>query len=145
MTRFLDAQISQNISYSDAISIPLSSTPTLFATLGLNLSAAGPNRRVQFTGTIAVSSLAQVLVPINIEIYRGTGPNRVLVYSASETSQVSGTLGVASRRIITLTGADFNPPPAFLIYQAFISIPGGVPIAPTRTGPESFNAQAYSD
>ncbi|MBR8645544.1 hypothetical protein KEH51_19935 [[Brevibacterium] frigoritolerans] len=56
-------------------------------------------------------------------------------------------LGVASETVITLAGADFNPPSPdnFLIYQSFISIPGGIIIVPTRTGPESFFAAAYSD
>ncbi|MFJ5760220.1 hypothetical protein ACIQAA_14040 [Neobacillus sp. NPDC093182] len=146
MTRLLDAQISQNISHSGAISIPLSATPTLFATLGLNTAGAGVNLRIQFTGTVGISSLAQVAVPVTVEVYRGTGPTRVLIYSATETSDVAGTVGVAARNILTFTGADFNPPnPGFLIYQAFVRIPGGVPVAPTRTGPESFNAQAYSE
>ncbi|MFB3161493.1 hypothetical protein P5G62_011705 [Neobacillus sp. 179-C4.2 HS] len=146
MTRLLDAQISQNISTSGGISIPLTTTPTLFATLGLNTSGAGADLRVQFTGTVGISSLAQVAVPITVDVYRGIGPNRVLVYSVTETSEVAGTLGVASRKILTFTGADSNPPnPGFLIYQAFVSIPGGIPIAPTRTGPESFNAQVYSE
>lgn len=146
LTRLLDAQISQNISTSGGISIPLTPTPTLFATLGLNTSGAGSGLRVQFTGTVGISSLAQVAVPITVEVYRGTGPSRVLVYSVTETSEVAGTIGVASRKILTFTGADFNPPnPGFLIYQAFVSIPGGLPITPTRTGPESFNAQAYSE
>lgn len=36
MGTFLDAQISQNTSFSGGIAIPLSSTPALFGTLGLN-------------------------------------------------------------------------------------------------------------
>lgn len=102
--------------------------------------------RVQFTATAAISSLVTVAVPITIEIYRGIGANRVLVYSAIETSPVLGGLGVASRRILTVTGADYRPPTTgSLIYQAFISIPGGIGIVPSRTGPESFNAAIYSD
>ncbi|MFE4143744.1 hypothetical protein ACFX4I_18185 [Peribacillus sp. YIM B13472] len=148
MGRFLDARISQNISKSGQIAIPLSSTPARFGTLGLVTSGAGPNLRVQFTATVAISSLAAVLVPVLIEIYRGQGPGRVLVYSATETAPAAGALLVASRHIITVTGADYlppNPPTGLLAYEAFVSIPGGVPVAPTRTGPESFNAAAYSD
>lgn len=146
MGTFLDAQISQNIGFSGAIAIPVSSTPALFATLGLNTSGAGPNLRVQFSATVALSSLAAVLVPVTIQIYRGVGPGRVLVYSAIETAPAAGALLVASRNIITVTGSDNVPPnPGFLVYQAFISIPGGIPIAPIRTGPESMNAAAYSD
>ena len=81
MGTFLDAQISQNISFSGGIAIPLSSTPALFGTLGLNTA-----------------------------------------------------------------GADYRPPnPGNSVYQAFISIPGGIVLVPTRTGPESLNAAAYSD
>ncbi|MGE6716974.1 hypothetical protein ACQKGD_06290 [Peribacillus frigoritolerans] len=146
MGTFLDSQISQNISYSGGIAIPLSPTPALFGTLGLNTAGAGPNLRVQFSATVAISSLVTVAVPITIEIYRGVGPGRVLVYSATETSPVIGALGVASRRIITVTGSDYRPPnPGNLVYQAFISIPGGIVLVPTRTGPESLNSAAYSD
>ncbi|MFJ8070899.1 hypothetical protein ACIQZD_18385 [Peribacillus sp. NPDC096447] len=146
MGKFLDAQISQNISLSGGIAIPVSSTPALFGTLGLNTSGAGPNLRVQFTATVALSSLAAVIVPVTIQIYRGVGPGRVLVYSAIETAPAAGALLVASRNIITVNGADYRPPnPGSLVYQAFISIPGGIPIAPTRTGPESFNVAAFSD
>lgn len=146
MGKFLDAQISQNISTSDAVSIPLSTTPTLFATLGLNTASAGTNLRIQFTGTVSIGSLAQVLVPITVQVFRGTGPESVLVYSATETAPAAGTVVVASRFVFTFTGADYKPPnPGSLVYQAFISIPSGVEIAPTRTGPESFNASAYSN
>jgi hypothetical protein len=39
--------------------------------------------------TVAISSLVTVAVPITIQIYRGEGPGRVLVYSATETYQLS--------------------------------------------------------
>ncbi|MGE7646512.1 hypothetical protein ACQKM1_01755 [Peribacillus frigoritolerans] len=146
MGTLIDARTSQNISMSGQIAIPISSTPARFGTLGLVTAGAGPNLRVQFTATVAISSLAAVLVPVLIEIYRGQGPGRVLVYSATETAPAAGALLVASRNIITVTGADYRPPnPGFLAYEAFVSIPGGVPVAPTRTGPESLNAAAYSD
>jgi hypothetical protein len=146
MGKFLDAQISQNISTSDAAAIPVTATPALFGTLGLNTTGAGANLRVQFTATAAISSLALVAVPITISIFRGVGPGAVLVYSATELPIVLGVVGVLNRIIITVTGADYLPPnPGFLIYQAFINTTGGVAVAPTRTGPESFNAAAYSD
>ncbi|MES1039921.1 hypothetical protein [Peribacillus simplex] len=146
MGKFLDAQTSQNASYRDSISVPVTATPALFGTLGLNTTGAGPNLRVEFTFTATLSSLAAILTPVNIEIYRGTGVGRVLVYSAQLTLPVAG-LGVASETIITLAGADFNPPSPnnFLVYQSFISIPGGIVVAPTRTGPESFYAAAFSN
>jgi len=147
MVKLLDANISQNISYSGGISIPLTTTPQLFGSLGLSTEGAGANIRTQFTATVALSSLATVAVPITISIYRGVGPQRVLIYSATETAVAAGVLQVASRSIITVTGADYRPPSpeSFLVYQAFISIPSGVALAPIRTGPESFNAAVYSD
>lgn len=146
MAKFLDAQTSQRASYAGSISIPVTTTPELFGTLGLNTAGAGPNIRVEFAFTATITSLLSVLTPINIDVYRGTGPNRALVYSAAPTLAVAG-LGVASATVVSLTGADFNPPSPnnFLIYQAFISLPAGVALLPTRTGPESFFAAAYSD
>ncbi|MBY0090735.1 hypothetical protein H7S74_28555 [Priestia aryabhattai] len=147
MAKLLDANTSQNISFSDGISIPLTTTPQLFGTLGLSTVGAGENIRTQFTATVALSSLATVAVPVVISIYRGVGPQRVLIYSATETAVATGLLQVASRSIITVTGSDYRPPVpgSFLVYQAFISIPNGIALAPTRTGPESFNAAVYSD
>lgn len=143
---FLDAQTSQNASYRNSIAIPVTTTPALFGTLGLSTVGAGANIRVEFAFSAAISSLAALLTPVNIEVYRGVGPVRVLVYSAQITLPVAG-LGVASETVFTLAGADFNPPSPsnFLIYQSFISIPAGIVILPTRTGPESFYAAAYSD
>ncbi|MBM7691250.1 hypothetical protein JOC77_000655 [Peribacillus deserti] len=147
MVKLLDAHISQNMSISGGISIPVTATPALFGTLGLRTDGAGPNIRVQFTATVAISSVAAIAVPIRISIFRGTGPNAVLIYSATELPIALGAIGAVNRRIITVTGADYRPPNpgSLLVYQAFVSTEGGVAIAPTRTGPESFNAAAYSD
>jgi hypothetical protein len=145
MARLIDEQVSQNASTAGSISIPLSSTPALYGTLGLNTSTVGPTLRVEFTTTVGISSIAQALAPITIEVYRGTGPGRVLVYSATEAVEAAGTLGLVNTKVFTFTGIDYLPSnPGFLIYQAFVS-GSGVTIGLSRTGPESFNAQAYSD
>lgn len=146
MTKLLDARTSQNASYINSISIPVTSTPQLFGTLGLDTTGAGPNIRVEFALTASFTSVATLLSAVDITVYRGTGPNRVLVYSARETMPVS-VLGVAATRTITVSGADFNPPSPnnFLVYQAFINVSSGIAVAPTRTGPESFYAVAFSD
>jgi hypothetical protein len=146
MVNFLDARTSQNISTSNAIAIPVTATPALFGTLGLNTTGAGPNLRVQFTATVCISSLATIAVPITISIFRGVGPGAVLVYRATDQPIAAGAVGALNRRIITVTGSDYQPPnTGLLIYQAFVNTEGGVAVAPTRTGPESFNASAYSD
>lgn len=146
MAELLDARTSQNASYANSISIPVTAAPQLFGTLGLNTTGAGPNIRVELSLTVAFASVATVLTPIDITIYRGTGPSRVLIYSARETLPVS-ILGIAATQLITVTAADFNPPSPnnSLIYQAFINIPSGITVAPTRVGPESFYAAAYSN
>ncbi|NQX69336.1 hypothetical protein HQN90_24685 [Paenibacillus alba] len=142
----LDEQISQNISTTGGISIPLSSTPALFGTLGLNTADAGANLRIQFSATVSLASIVSVLTPVTITIFRGVGPSAVLVYSATQSAPAVGLLEVLANSVMTVTGVDYIPPnPGFLVYQAFVSIPGGVAIAPTRIGPESFNAAAYSD
>lgn len=146
MVKLLDARTSQNASYFNSIAVPVTAAPQLFGTLGLNATGAGTNIRVELALTVAFTSAATVLTPVDITIYRGTGPNRVLIYSARETLPVS-VLGIAATRLITVTAADFNPPAPnnLLVYQAFINTAGGVAVAPTRTGPESFYAAAYSD
>ncbi|MCR8642500.1 hypothetical protein NV379_07465 [Paenibacillus sp. N1-5-1-14] len=143
--KFLDSQISQNGSFTGSVGIGVTSTPALFGTLGLITSGAGAHLRVQFTATVTVSSLVSVLTPVTIQIFRGTGVGATLVYSATESLPLG--LLVLSETVFTATGCDYQPPnpDGFLIYQAFVSIPAGLAILPVRTGPESFNAAAYSD
>ncbi|WP_223822082.1 hypothetical protein [Paenibacillus peoriae] len=51
MTRLLDARTSQNASYGNTISIPLpANTPVAIAELGLDVTGAGENMRVQLSG-----------------------------------------------------------------------------------------------
>lgn len=146
MPKFLDARTSQNDSTSSATGPLVTTTPALFGSLGLSTAGAGPNLRVQFTATIGISSVASLGVPITISIFRGTGADAVLVYRATEQPIAAGAVGVLNRRIVTVTGSDYQPPnPGFLIYQAFVNTEGGLAVAATRTGPESFNAAAYSD
>jgi len=142
--RLIDSQISQNVSTAGAVSIPASATPALFGTLGLNTAAAGPNLSVHFTATVTLSAVVAVLVPVTITIFRVVGGVSTLVYSATESMPV-GTL-LLTTDVITVTGIDLlTTNPGFVVYQAFVSIPGGLAVIPTRVGPESFKAVAYSD
>jgi hypothetical protein len=144
MAILLDQQVSQNASTAGAISVPVSTTPALFGTLGLNTSGAGANLRVHFTATVTVSGLVTVLTPITITIFRVVGGTPTLVFSVTENLPV-GTL-ILTTTVVTANGVDFTPPnPGFLIYQAYVSTPGLLALFPTRVGPESFNAEAYSD
>jgi hypothetical protein len=144
MAILLDQQVSQNASTANAIAIPLSATPELFGTLGLNVSGAGANLRVHFTATVTVSALVTVLTPVTITIFRLVGGIPTLIFSVTENLPV-GTL-ILSQTVVTANGVDYNPPnDGFLVYQAFVSAPGLLEIFPTRVGPESFNAEAYSD
>lgn len=142
--RLIDSQISQNASTANAISIPASSTPALFGTLGLNTAAAGANLSVHFTATVTLSATIAILVPVTVTIFRVVGATSTLVYSATETLPV-GTL-LLTTDVITVTGADLlTTNPGFVEYQAFVSIPAGLAVIPNRVGPESFEAVAYSD
>ncbi len=48
MGTFLDAQTSQNASFSDSISIPVTTTPALFGSLGLNTANCYLIKRSRF-------------------------------------------------------------------------------------------------
>ncbi|MFM9330874.1 hypothetical protein [Paenibacillus mesotrionivorans] len=144
MAILLDQQVSQNASTANAIAIPLSATPALFGTLGLNVSGAGTNLRVHFTATVTAAALVAVLTPVTIDIFRVVGGVSTLIFSVTENLPV-GTL-VLSQTVVTANGIDYNPPnDGFIVYQAFVSAPGLLEVFPTRVGPESFNAEAYSD
>ncbi|GIO33777.1 hypothetical protein J2TS6_49180 [Paenibacillus albilobatus] len=142
--RLIDSQISQNVSTAGAVAIPASTTPALFGTLGLDVAAAGPNLSVHFTATVTLSAVVSILVPVTVTIFRVVGGVSTLIYSATETMPV-GTL-LLTTDVLTVTGIDLlTTNPGFVVYQAFVSIPGGLAVIPDRVGPESFEAVAYSD
>ncbi|MEI0737904.1 hypothetical protein VQ056_16565 [Paenibacillus sp. JTLBN-2024] len=102
----------------------------------MNTAAAGPNLSVHFTATVTLSAIVSVLVPITITIFRVVGGVSTLVYSATQSLPV-GTL-LLTTEVITVTGIDLlTTNPGFVVYQAFVSIPGGLAVIPTRVGPES--------
>lgn len=88
MTQLLDARTSQNASYGNTISIPLpASTPVAIGQVGLTVSGAGGNIRVQLSG---IAELAFPTTPpfdsvISISIARGAGESLVAyaLYSVS--------------------------------------------------------------
>jgi len=126
-----------NASTTGAISIPVTDTPTLFATLGLDATTAGENLEVQFTVTATVTLTVLDRTPVTITVQRVIAGVPTTIYSATEVFPI--TPGANS--IVTVNGADFHPPAGFLVYQALISSPS----SPIRVGPESMIASAYSD
>ncbi|MGN7358679.1 hypothetical protein ACTHPF_12325 [Paenibacillus sp. SAF-054] len=141
--RLIDSQISMNSSVTDSISIPVTSTPTLFATLGLNATTAGPNLEVQFTVTSMVSLIVSPeSTPVTITVHRVVDGVPTTIYSATTSLPFQPAI---ANTVITLNGSDSHPPAGFLIYQAFISTAAEIDILPTRIGPESMIAAAYSD
>lgn len=141
--RLLDSQISMNSSTTGSIAVPVTSTPTLFATLGLNATTAGPNLEVQFTVTADVSITdSEVITPVTITVQRVVAGVPTTIYSATEDLPVTEK---TTRTVITFDGADFHPPAGFLVYQALISSPSGLTVFPIRVGPECMIAAAYSD
>ncbi|MBD8499217.1 hypothetical protein [Paenibacillus arenosi] len=138
-SRFLDGQVSQNASYANSLAIPATPAPALFATLGLDISNAGPGLvNVHLNATVTLGVLLAVLGTAQITIVRN---GTVVVYSGIESTPAV----IGSTASFTVTAVDFNVPttPDFVIYQAFISVTG-IGIGVNRIGPESFNAIAYA-
>jgi hypothetical protein len=146
MIRLLDARTSQNASFASSSSIALESIPILIGVVGLQIINPVGVIRVQFHGT-ATFSLGNAVVNQGVlfRVVRGTTLSDPLVYSAQENFPETPS---GQRRIITFTGSDFNvppPPSGELVYTLFISSTDIAPAFPIRVGPESFNAEAYSD
>ncbi|MET3847417.1 hypothetical protein [Paenibacillus sp. OAE614] len=153
MPNFLvDTQVSQNASTAGAIAVPVGPvldilappTSALFGTLGLNTSTAGTDLRVVFNYTVTISALIEILTPITITVNRVIGGVATTIYSVTETLPL--VAGVLTTTVLSGVGIDYHPPnPGFIVYQAIVSVPSVVSVFPTRTGPESFNAEAYSN
>lgn len=141
MAFLIDARTSQNASYANSIAVPITvlDTPQLFGQIGLITEGVGANPRVQLTGTISLQLPLAVLVGTTITIVRGTEPTDPLVYSATETLELS----ILAPAVLTFSAADFNPPiTPQLTYTVFVSV--GV-LGTVRVGPENFNGALYSD
>jgi len=147
LPRLLDARTSQNASFQQSISTATPTTPTLFGQVGLQCINPGGVIRVQFTATLTISFPGSLVTPITIliQVVRGTLITDPLVYSS--ILSIPATAPVDARLIFpyTVTGSDYNvpaPPNNQLTYSAFLSSNS---TASLRVGPESFNAEAYSD
>jgi hypothetical protein len=145
MSRFLDARTSQNASYGQSISTVLPpNTPTSIGVVGLNVTGASGVIRVILNGIAAIELPAAPQPPgsvIVLAVVRGsTLVQEALVGDVVIPLQSTDT-GV---KILNLTISDYNVPyPSSneLVYSlAVFSAAGG-----TRVGPESFNAEAFSD
>lgn len=147
MAKLVDEQVSQSENELGVLDIPITSTPEMFATLGLDTSSAGPNLRVEFSYTLQYSFVRSASVLISV--YRGEGADAVLVFQTEQSIPAPSTKGnhTVYRAPISSNGVDYLPPNTdFIIYQAFVSSPEHSKHAKlTRIGPESFTARAYSD
>ncbi|MDG0810412.1 hypothetical protein [Cohnella rhizosphaerae] len=145
MTKLLDARTSQNASFQNSLSSPISSTLTAFGQVGLNCFNPGTDIRVQMNGIVTVEFLAgSPSTTVLITIVRGTlatdPPVYTGIFAVNGVSQ-DGPLIVP----FAFTASDNNvPAPAshLLVYTAFVSASR---VTAVRIGPESFNAAAYSD
>ncbi|MGO4953007.1 MULTISPECIES: hypothetical protein [Paenibacillus] len=144
MTRLLDARTSQNASYGNTISIPLpANTPVAIAELGLDVTGAGGNMRVQLSG---IAELSFPTTPpfdsvIAISIVRGTldSPVAYALYSVSVSEANPNAV-----QVVTINASDYDvplPPSNELVYTLYLFCTADA----TRIGIESFNAVAYSD
>lgn len=142
MVKLLDARTSQNASYANSLSIPVTTPPQLFAQLTLNTIGATQNLRTQINGTVSVQlPLLPVATSVTVTIVRGTTPSDLIIYSVSQFLSVS----IIGPQVISFTASDFNVPITAnnrVVYTAFISASLA---GTTRVGPESFNATIYSN
>ncbi|MEY8190552.1 hypothetical protein AB4X15_12975 [Peribacillus simplex] len=147
MSQFLDLRTTQNASYANSISIPISGTgtPQFIGQVGLNVSGATGTIRVGLYGTVAVQlPLLPVTSSITLTVVEGTNvtPEQGIVYSASQVLEAN----ILGPTILTFNGTRFNAPvpPAgqVLAYSLFISTNA---LGLVRVGPESFSAIAVSD
>jgi hypothetical protein len=143
MTRLLDARTSQNASFANSISIPITVTNAgqLWAQQALNLSGGTAFAvRVDFSGTIALQlPLTPIATNVTIFIVRGTTPSDLIIFSAAENLNTS----IIGPQILSFAASDFNAPNISPVtYTAFVSVNT---LGTTRVGPESLNLTAYSD
>lgn len=143
MAIFLDSKTSQNASYANSISIPISflAAPVMIAQQTLNLSGGNAGlTRVSFSGTIALQlGLLPALTNVTIGVYRGMDTSGVLVYSSAENM----TLNLLGPQLFSISGSDFNAPNlANVTYSVFVSVSL---LGVTRVGPESFNFTGVTD
>ncbi|MEF2967946.1 hypothetical protein V3851_19120 [Paenibacillus sp. M1] len=144
MPNFLvDSQEDQNAATAGSISIPASTTPALFGSVVLDTSGAGTTLQVHFSATVTLSATITILAPVTITIVRTIGAVATTVYTAT-TSLPIGTL-LLTTDVFTISGIDVPPAADSITYEAFVSIPAGLAVIPTRVGPESFQVTAYSD
>ncbi|MEW9700286.1 hypothetical protein [Paenibacillus sp. SI8] len=140
MTQLLDARTSQNASFNNSISIPITviNTPQLAGQVGLETGLATSLIRAQFNGIVTLQlPLIPLATTINVFVVRGTLPTDPEVFGVSEALN----LAILGPQSITFTGSDYNVPlTSFLTYTMFVS---STALGAIRVGPESFNAAAY--
>lgn len=143
MAIFLDSKTSQNASYANSISIPISAinTPELVAQQTLDLSGGTADlTHVEFTGVLAIQlPLLPVATNATVLVYRGMDTSGVLVFSAAENLDLS----ILGPQLISFSGSDFSAPNAAdTSYSVFVEVSA---LGTVRVGPESFNFTGVSD
>ncbi|PZD93268.1 hypothetical protein DNH61_21720 [Paenibacillus sambharensis] len=134
--RFLDAQLSQARSFPTATTTPVSAAGTQVATLGLNLTGAGPNAQVHFDFTAGFDVDATDPVGVTATVLRDGVP----IY------QVIENFDDGVNQLLSFSGADYLPPAAFHIYTVVLAFTSADPAAEVDLiGPVSFTAAGYSN
>ncbi|MGO4953022.1 hypothetical protein [Paenibacillus sp. DRB1-1] len=141
--RFVDSKTSQNASYANSISIPITvlNAPQLVAQQTLDLSGGTTNlTRVEFSGVIALQlPLLPVATTATVTVVRGSTPSGATVFSAAQNLELS----LLGPQLISFAGSDFNAPNiSGVVYTVFVQTSA---LGTIRVGPESFNFTAVSD
>ncbi|WP_334075755.1 MULTISPECIES: hypothetical protein [Paenibacillus] len=138
--QFLDAKVAVNSTGGTAVT----TTPAIFGTLGLDTSDAGPDLEIQFSAMVTISVASAAPTDVTITINRISSLGTVPIYTVTEG--FPNITAEGGQFAFTITGADYQPPnpDGFLIYQAVVSV-DSTTATPTRVGPESLIAAAYSE
>ncbi|WP_028595839.1 hypothetical protein [Paenibacillus assamensis] len=137
--RLLDAQGSQNASYTPSILVDVTSTPAVFGTLGLDISgAAGAAVGVHLYATVTLTTVTTIPSIVNVSIIRN---GSTLVYSSAITTP--NPLYTTFDCKVTAFDHDVPATSGYVLYEVRVS-GNGSDVNLRRVGPESFTAIAYA-
>lgn len=144
MTRLIDARTSMGFSTTDISPDPFpTGTPVLAGQVGLNVPSTTPGIiRIQFEGVIGAQLGLSSEVTITLTLVNGLLATDPIIYQ-SLTSYIGSPTG-SNNILIPLSASVYNipaPESGLLIYSLYVTVSQ----LTLRSGPESFNASAYTD
>lgn len=144
MTRLVDARTSMGFNTTDLSPDPFPvGVPVLAGQVGLNVPQSTPGIiRVQFDGVIGVQLGVTSDVTITLTLVNGTLATDPIVYQS--ITSYTGSDTISNNILIPLSASAYNipaPVSGLLIYSLYITVSAFI----LRSGPENFNASAFTD